>query len=220
MEPKTSSLLAAPAEWPARLVVVVGRLDVTGGGAARAELRRAQSLLGRRLRQQALALVGNDDDVPACSSMSHSGTVAVACAGHGLAGLGIDVEGPRPRAGGRIAAWLGWTDRLPAIDHPGFDGAFTRRWTLWEAAVKCDDSSVLAAGIPGFTALGRYLGGPATDADRPNWSGDGYHAARWYLGNGQWVTVVGRGRTAPRRPDRPARHPPLPHASRDPAGYA
>jgi hypothetical protein len=211
MQLKTNSLLRPPAEWPTGLVIVVGQLQASTAAGSRAAIRAAQSALGRQLRQQALTLIAGNESDPARTSISHSGEVVVACAGHGLSGLGIDVEGPRPRSAARIATYMGWTDRLPAAGSDDFDSAFTRLWTLWEAAVKCDDSSVLARDTPGFTALAVAGDDAVAATDGRSWSGAGYRAARWCLGDGRWVTIVARERPAAIRAI--ARRPTLPSAA-------
>lgn len=100
-------------------------------------------------------------------------SVSIAHSGHWLGAaitkqvrIGIDVEASRPRARFReMAEYLGWDGEIASFEE------FQARWTLWEACVKLEASSVFAAHNPAFEAL----------RDVP--------ADRQLYGSGRWACV-------------------------------
>lgn len=127
-------------------------------------------------------------------ALSHSGGWVCAAASHGQAGLGIDVQAIERRDVWRLAEFMHWTGLLgpSAGDQQADRNRFTQLWTLWEAAVKCDGVSVLAAHIPAFASLARQFR-PGTEQ---SWSAGGYWAQSMRLDQRHWLTLVA-ARTAP-----------------------
>lgn len=82
-------------------------------------------------------------------SMAHSGRWIAVALGQGV-NVGVDVERERGfRDVAALADYMGWS--------PGVDNAhdFLIRWTLWEACVKLEESSVFSARNAAFEALVR-----------------------------------------------------------------
>lgn len=82
-------------------------------------------------------------------SMAHSGPWIAVALGQGMK-VGVDVERERGfRDVAALADYMGWS--------PGLDNAndFLIRWTLWEACVKLEESSVFSGRNTAFEALAR-----------------------------------------------------------------
>jgi len=82
-------------------------------------------------------------------SLAHSGPwIAVALARG--ARVGIDIEQKKPRANvAAMAEYMGWADRVTDLN------GFLSRWTLWEACVKLEESSIFNGENAAFDALGK-----------------------------------------------------------------
>lgn len=147
-------------------------IAVTGGGATRPQLLRATGgPLGLEL------------------SLAHSGLWVGAAAGSGVQSLGLDLQHVTPRPVDRLVAYLGWTRLLAADGSAAADpDAFTQSWTLWEAAIKCDGASLLAATTPAFERLQAGFR-PGTEA---SWYACGYWACSRRVDAAHWLTVVAR----------------------------
>lgn len=214
---------AAPlfVQAPCRLVIAIGEL--TGertpapddGAASRTARRRRQSAAVREQARKAVALlagcgpneidiVGGGSTAPAVAvmdaggarsllqlSLSHSEDWVAAVAGAGIDAVGIDVQTVRQRDVSRLGGFMGWMELLSA-SAASID-AFTQLWTLWEAAVKCDGTPLLAASTPAFAALA-----PGWSADRTGaWESGGYTAWSSQIAPCTWVSVVARGAVEP-----------------------
>ncbi len=173
-------------------------------------LRRAQSRAGQWLAQQAgAALAGVEAETiviaggggepprfttglpaPTALSISHSGGTVVAAAAFGARGIGLDVQGPRPRAAETVVGQRGWQRFFQAYTPPASPAGADRviaRWTLWEAAVKCDGSPLLAATTPAFEALlGQRV--PGTEG---SWRSQRYWALSRRLDDVVWLALIG-----------------------------
>ncbi|MSR09717.1 MAG: hypothetical protein EXR82_09410 [Gammaproteobacteria bacterium] len=127
-------------------------------------------------------------------AISHSGNWVCAAAICGQAGLGIDVQAIERHDVLRLVEFLDWTGLLgpSAGDKQTDRDRFTQLWTLWEAAVKCDGVSVLAAHTPAFASLARQFR-PGTEQ---SWSAGGYWAQSMRLDQRHWLTLVA-ARTVP-----------------------
>lgn len=147
-------------------------IGVTGGGATRPQLLRAAGgPLGLEL------------------SLAHSGLWAGAAVGSGVQSLGLDLQQVAPRPVDRLVAYLGWSRLLAADGTTTADpDAFTQSWTLWEAAIKCDGASLLAATTPAFEQLQAGFQ-PGAEA---SWYASGYWACSRRLDAAHWLTVVAR----------------------------
>ena len=81
-------------------------------------------------------------------SMAHSGPWVAVAAAVG-ARVGIDVEQIKPRGNfAEMAKYMGWADKVDDLD------SFLSRWTLWEACVKLEESSIFKTTNTAFEALG------------------------------------------------------------------
>jgi len=97
-------------------------------------------------------------------SIAHSGEwFAVALASQGRAGVDIEAVRPRKRLH-EIADYLGWGEEIANL------GEFLDRWTLWEACVKLERSTIFSTSCPSFEALSRNEGKERTFGCAP-WLG-------------------------------------------------
>jgi phosphopantetheinyl transferase len=192
------------------LVVALAEVPDSRPRTRSASHRRLQSRVGRVLAREAAArlnqrcsaefeIAGGGDSRPVlvCNpahgdsttiAISHSGRWVSAAAAPGQYRLGIDVQVIEPRDVARLAGFMNWTGLLgaPAGDSAREQGRFTHLWTLWEAAVKCNGSTLLADVVPAFNSLAPHCR-PGTGQ---SWAAGGYWAHSRPLDDLHWLTVV------------------------------
>ena len=88
-------------------------------------------------------------------SLSHNGPWLAVAVGRN-ASVGVDVERARPfRDVAAMAEYMGWSRQVSSLDD------FLERWTLWEACVKVEQSSIFSKQSTAFAALAKLSGANA-----------------------------------------------------------
>lgn len=192
------------------LVIALAEVPVAQTGTRSVSHRRMQRVVGRVLASEAAArlnqggateflIAGGGDSRPVLAScperadhtaisISHSGSWVAAAAARGRDGLGIDVQSVEPRDVDRLAAFMNWTGLLGAAAGDGRSelDEFTHLWTLWEAAIKCEELTLRADFAPAFRSLAPNCH-PGTER---SWRSGDYWAHSRRLDERHWLTVV------------------------------